>query len=142
MERLMQADRASLLEAPEVGEKIADSILDYFADSEKQLLIDRLRKAGLQMAVHPDDVPRKVSERLKGLVLVITGTFSQHSREEYKQMIEENGGKNGSGVTGKTDYLIAGSDCGPSKLEKAEKLGVKIISEEAFLNLIYDQQAD
>jgi DNA ligase (NAD+) len=142
MESLIQADKAALLEAPEVGEKIADSIQAFFADPMRKKLVDRLQEAGLCMAIDPGEAPKRVSDRLAGKVLVITGTFEQHSRDEYKQIIEEHGGKNGSGVTGKTDYLIAGKDCGPSKLDKAAKLGVKVISEVQFLDLVGLATAD
>ena len=88
------------------------------------------------MTVSKENQLKKVSEKLSGLTLVISGTFEKHSRDEYKRMIEENGGKNGSGITKKTSYLFAGADAGPSKLEKAAELGVKLINEEEFLALI------
>lgn len=99
-------------------------------------MIGRLRKSGLRFELDQDSIPRLISEKLKGLTLVITGSFVKHSRDEYKKMIEVHGGKCGSGVTGKTNFLIAGEDCGPAKLEKARSLGVKVISEDEFLSLV------
>lgn len=136
IDALMSASAEQLMEAPEVGQKIAGSILEFFGDEIQRKLIVRLKEYGLQFELKESDRPVMLSEKLKGLTIVITGTFQKHSREDYKKMIEENGGKNGSGVTGKTNYLLAGDDCGPSKIEKAQKLGVKVIGEEAFLQLL------
>lgn len=136
IDRIMSATLESLQEAPEVGEKIAASVHDFFADPKHVELIERLRGSGLRFELDQDSIPKLISENLKGLTLVITGTFVKHSRDEYKKMIESHGGKCGSGVTGKTSYLLAGEDCGPSKLEKARSLGVKVISEDEFLALV------
>ena len=125
-----------LTEAPEVGQKIAQSVLDFFSKEKNHEVIRRLKAAGVQMEISEDNQLKKLSDRLAGLTIVITGTFVQHSRDEYKKMIEENGGKNGSGITKKTSFLFAGADAGPSKLDKAAELGVKLINEEEFLSMI------
>ncbi len=136
MDAIAHATSFQLMEAPEVGEKIAASILEYFADEKNRTIVNRLKNAGLSFEISESEQTLKVSEILKGLTVVITGTFEKHSREDYKRIIEENAGKVGSGVTKKTSILLAGSDCGPSKLEKATELGVKILNEEAFMELI------
>ncbi|MFN0188169.1 MAG: BRCT domain-containing protein, partial [Bacteroidia bacterium] len=114
----------------------ARSILDFFKDPINQKMIESLRNQGLQFKLSAEDMPVKVSDKLKGISIVISGTFEKHSRDEYKQIIEENGGKNASGVTRKTNFLFAGADAGPSKLDKAKEYGVKIIDEEEFLAMI------
>lgn len=132
MERLEQATFEQLTEVDEIGDRIARSVLDYFADEANRTLVNRLKAYGLQMAVS-EEVLAGRSEKLKGLTIVISGTFSKHSRDEYKAMIEQHGGKNSSAVSGKTDYILAGENMGPAKLEKAAKLGVKIMNEDDFL---------
>jgi len=97
--------------------------------------VNRLKEAGLQMSIS-EEVMANRSDKLNGLTIVISGTFVLHSRDEYKVMIEKNGGKNSGSVSGKTDYILAGDNMGPAKLEKAAKLGVKIINETDFLKLI------
>lgn len=136
IDALIAADTNQLMEAPEVGQVIAASIIDFFADPVNRKMIDSLRSHGLQFQLSPEDMPVKVSEKLKGVSIVISGTFEKHSRDEYKQIIEENGGKNASGVTRKTNFLLAGADAGPSKLEKANEYGVKIIDENQFLEML------
>ncbi len=136
IEAIMAAGFEQLIEAPEVGQKIAQSVIDFFNKDKNRNVVSRLKSAGLQMTVSEENQLKKVSEKLSGLTIVISGTFEKHSRDEYKRMIEENGGKNGSGITKKTSYLLAGADAGPSKLEKAAGLGVKLINEEEFLALI------
>lgn len=135
MEQLEQASFESLIEVDEIGERIARSVMAYFADEENRLLVNRLKEYGLQMSVAQEVLANR-SEKLKGLSIVISGTFTRHSRDEYKAMIEQHGGKNSGSVSGKTDYILAGENMGPAKLEKAAKLGVKIISEDEFLNRI------
>jgi DNA ligase (NAD+) len=132
----MSATENELLEAPEVGQKIAASVLDFFGEEKNRTLIHRLKKAGLQFEISEENQLKKVSDRLNGLTIVISGTFLKHSRDDYKKMIEEHGGKNGSGISKKTHYLLLGDDAGPSKLEKAKELGVKMITEDEFLTLI------
>ncbi len=136
IEAIMAAGFEQLIEAPEVGQKIAQSVIDFFNKDKNRNVVSRLKSAGLQMTVSEENQLKKVSEKLSGLTIVISGTFEKHSRDEYKRMIEEHGGKNGSGITKKTSYLLAGADAGPSKLEKAAGLGVKLINEEEFLALI------
>ena len=135
MEQLEQASFEDLTAVDEIGERIARSIIAYFADERNRTLVNRLMEYGLQMSV-PEEKLANRSEKLKGLSIVISGTFAKHSRDEYKVMIEQHGGKNSGSVSGKTDYILAGDNMGPAKLEKAAKLGVKIINEDEFLNMI------
>ncbi|HJA87931.1 MAG TPA: NAD-dependent DNA ligase LigA [Candidatus Parabacteroides intestinavium] len=135
LEKLEKASWDELVAVDEIGERIAQSVVAYFADERNRELVERLKNCGLQMEV-PQEALTNRSDRLKGLTIVISGTFSRHSREEYKALIEKHGGKNSGSVSGKTDYILAGENMGPAKLEKAAKLGVKIIHEEDFLKLI------
>ena len=135
MEQLEQASFEDLTAVDEIGERIARSIIAYFADERNRTLVNRLKEYGLQMSVAEEKLAN-CSEKLKGLSIVISGTFAKHSRDEYKAMIEQHGGKNSGSVSGKTDYILAGDNMGPAKLEKAAKLGVKIINEDEFLNMI------
>ncbi|MBC5631848.1 NAD-dependent DNA ligase LigA [Parabacteroides hominis] len=135
MDQLGQASFEDLIAVDEIGERIARSIIAYFADERNRTLVNRLKEYGLQMSV-AEEVLANRSEKLKGLSIVISGTFAKHSRDEYKAMIEQHGGKNSGSVSGKTDYILAGDNMGPAKLEKAAKLGVKIINEDEFLNMI------
>ena len=135
MEQLEQASFEDLTAVDEIGERIARSIIAYFADERNRTLVNRLKEYGLQMSVAEEKLANR-SEKLKGLSIVISGTFAKHSRDEYKAMIEQHGGKNSGSGSGKTDYILAGDNMGPAKLEKAAKLGVKIINEDEFLNMI------
>jgi DNA ligase (NAD+) len=109
----------------------------YFADIRNLEIITRLQAAGVQMAVNESTDERlAVPQVLEGKTIVISGTFSEHSREEYKQMIEDYGGKNSGSVSKKTDFILAGENMGPSKLEKARELGVRVVSEAEFLEMI------
>ncbi|MBR2497928.1 MAG: NAD-dependent DNA ligase LigA, partial [Parabacteroides sp.] len=135
MERLSQASLEELVAVDEIGERIAQSVINYFADERNQTLVNRLKEFGLQMIVAEEKLANR-TEKLKGLTIVISGTFSKHSRDEYKAMIEQHGGKNSGSVSGKTHYILAGENMGPAKLEKASKLGVKIIHEDEFLKMI------
>lgn len=135
MEQLRQADVEQLIGVDEIGERIARSVVAYFADEKNRLLVERLAEYGLQMSVAEETIANR-SDKLNGLSIVISGTFSLHSRDEYKAMIEQNGGKNSGSVSGKTDYILAGDNMGPAKLEKAAKLGVKVINEEEFLKML------
>ena len=135
MEQLEQASFEDLTAVDEIGERIARSIIAYFADERNRTLVNRLKEYGLQMSVAEEKLANR-SEKLKGLSIVISGTLAKHSRDEYKAMIEQHGGKNSGSVSGKTDYILAGDNMGPAKLEKAAKLGVKIINEDEFLNMI------
>ena len=133
MDAVMAASREELTEAEEVGEKIADSIMDYFSDEHNRSIVERLRKAGLQFEA---EQRQTVSESLAGLTFVISGSFADHSRDELKALIEAHGGKNLAAISGNTSYLLAGDKIGPAKLQKATKLGVKIISEQEFVEMI------
>lgn len=135
IEQLEEASLETLTEVDEIGGRIAQSVIDYFADERNRTLVNRLKEYGLQMSVAEEQLVNR-SEKLKGLTIVISGTFSKHSRDEYKAMIEQHGGKNSGSVSGKTDYILAGENMGPAKLEKAAKLGVKIMNEDEFLNMI------
>lgn len=135
IDRLMEASFEQLVDVDEIGDRIAQSVVAYFSDEENRQIVERLRAQGLQMEVS-EEVLANRSERLKGLTFVISGTFTQHSRDEYKAMIEQHGGKNTGSVSGKTSYILAGENMGPAKLEKAAKLGVRIIREDEFLKMI------
>ncbi len=139
LDRVMEATREELVEAEEVGEKIADAILEYFADERNRELIGRLRRAGIRTEAEEMCLS---SERLKGLQIVISGSFERHSRDELKALIEAHGGKNLAAVSGNADYLLAGAKMGPAKLKKAEQLGVKIISEAEFEAMIEGENPD
>ncbi|MDD3357760.1 MAG: NAD-dependent DNA ligase LigA [Parabacteroides sp.] len=135
METLESAPLDLLVTVDEIGGRIAQSVTEFFANEESRKLVNRLKEAGLQMSIS-EEVMANRSDKLNGLTIVISGTFVLHSRDEYKVMIEKNGGKNSGSVSGKTDYILAGDNMGPAKLEKAAKLGVKIINETDFLKLI------
>jgi DNA ligase (NAD+) len=135
MDKLEEASLEQLLEAPEVGEKIAESVREFFADADNRKEIRKLRAAGLNFVSDAKE-PEKVSDNLGGKSFVISGTFEKYERDELKDIIIANGGKVLSGVSAKLDYLLGGEGIGPSKLEKAEKLGVKIISEKDFEKML------
>ena len=133
LDAIQTATREELTEAEEVGEKIADAIIEYFADERNQQIIERLREAGLQLTAKERT---KASNALEGLTFVISGSFANHSRDELKALIDANGGKNLAAVSANTSYLLAGNKIGPAKLQKANKLGIKIISEDEFIAMI------
>ena len=134
IDALQWASKDELMGIEDVGEQIADNIVAYFADIRNLEIITRLQAAGLQMAdVSNQQSADSVPQVLAGKTIVISGTFTHHSRDEYKQMIEDYGGKNSGSVSKKTDFILAGENMGPSKLEKAQSLGVKLMSEEEFL---------
>ena len=135
IDNLKQATLESLTDVDEIGGRIAQSVVDYFANEKNVTIVNRLKEYGLQMSIDETTLANR-SEKLKDLTIVISGTFSKYSRDEYKAMIEQNGGKNSGSVSSKTDYILAGENMGPAKLEKAAKLGVKIINEEEFLNML------
>jgi DNA ligase (NAD+) len=124
-----------LIAVDEIGEKIAQSILRFFANDQCHTLIARLKEAGLQMEIVVDESIEH-TDKLAGKSIVISGVFAQHSRNEYKAMIEQHGGTNVSSISSKTSFILAGRDMGPAKLEKAQKLGVLIVSEEEFLGML------
>ncbi len=133
IDALMAADYEELIQADEVGSKIAESIHDYFADSANKEIIERLRRAGVQFEIIEQE---QLSNSIAGLKFVISGKFERHSRDELKELIEKHGGKNISAVSANVDFVLAGSDMGPAKAAKAEKLGVRIISESEFEKMI------
>ena len=133
IDAVMAADKAALMESDEVGDKIADSIIAYFADPINISIIERLRAAGLQFEA---EVAELQSNILEGKNVVVSGKFTLHSRDELKAIIELHGGKNQSGVSSTTHFIVAGENMGPAKLQKAEKLGVTILSEQQFIELI------
>lgn len=133
LDAVIAATREELVEADEVGEKIADAIIEYFADAENLRIIKRLREAGLQFE---EQLREQTSDALAGKSFVISGKFINHSRDELKELIELHGGRNLAAVSGNVDYLIAGENMGPAKLKKAEKLGITIISEEEFATML------
>ncbi len=124
-----------LVEVEDVGDRIALSIIEFFSDERNRMLIDKLKAAGVQMAVSSADTSL-LSDRLKGMSIVISGTFSRVSRDELKELIARHGGKNVSSISASTSFLIAGENMGPAKLEKATKLGIKIIDEDEFFRII------
>ena len=137
IDNLMSMTVEQLTEIDDIGERIATSITDYFANEINRSIIERLRMAGLQMAVERNE--SETSTKLAGKTIVISGTFTFNSRDRYKELIELNGGKNTGSISKKTDYLLAGDNMGPSKLEKATSLGISIINENQFLEMISEQ---
>jgi DNA ligase (NAD+) len=131
---LRSASYEELVEAEEVGEKIAESILRYFADPNNVRLLEKLENAGLQF--HSEKAAASAGNKLVGLTFVISGTFSRHTREELKEMIEANGGRNAASVSSRTSYLLGGEGTGPAKMKKAEELGIPVVSEEEFLEML------
>ena len=135
IDRLMAMTAEELTQIEDVGARIAESILEYFSVEENRQIVERLRVAGLQFAI-AEDVTEGRSDKLQGKSIVISGTFTHHSRDEYKALIEKHGGKNVGSISKKTDYVLAGENMGPAKLEKANSLGIKIINEDEFLEMI------
>lgn len=135
IEQLMHATIAELTAVDEIGERIAQSVIDYFQKEENLEIIRKLRAVGLQFE-QSENLSTPQSDKLNGATIVISGTFEQHSRDEYKVLIEANGGKNSGSISSKTDYILAGANMGPAKLEKAEKLKITILSEYDFLKMI------
>lgn len=135
IDALMNASLSTLMQIDGVGEVIANSILSYFRNPTNREIVERLRACGLQMSIVSDEaVP--ASNVLEGKSIVISGVFQHHSRDEYKALIERHGGKNVGSISGKTSFILAGENMGPSKLEKAEKLGIAIVDEDTFLKMI------
>ncbi|MCC8146547.1 MAG: NAD-dependent DNA ligase LigA [Bacteroidales bacterium] len=135
IEDLINASYDDLVAINEIGGVIAKSLIQYFSDESNKELIARLKKYGLQFAL-ADEIIAEKTDILKGKTFVISGVFSEHSRDEYKELIDKNGGKNTGSISAKTDYVLAGENMGPAKLEKAQKLGITIISEYEFLSMI------
>lgn len=135
IDTLMSLPAEQLAAIPEIGPKIAQSIVDFFAEERNRAIVERLRAAGLQMALTEQETAGQ-TDKLAGKKVVISGVFAKHSREEYKAMIEQNGGKNVSSISSATSFILAGENMGPAKLEKARKLGIDIINEDQFLEMI------
>lgn len=135
IDRLMAMNAEELSSIPEIGPKIAESIVGYFAAEGNREIIERLREAGVQLCLSEAELANR-TDKLAGKKIVISGVFAKHSREEYKAMIEQNGGKNVSSISSATSYVFAGENMGPAKLEKARKLGIPIIGEEEFLAML------
>lgn len=135
IDALMSATLDDLIHVDEIGEKIAQSILLYFANEKNRALIERLREAGLKLKADETDYSG-YTDKLQGKSIVISGVFAYHSRDEYKEMIEKHGGKNVGSISKKTSFVLAGENMGPSKLEKAQKLGITILNEDEFLAMI------
>ena len=137
MDALMAAGLEELQEVDGIGEVMAKSIIGYFHNEQSREIVERLRSYGLQFALSAEQTAQQ-SDRLNGQSIVISGVFQHHSRDEYKLLIEQNGGKNVGSISGKTSFILAGDNMGPSKLEKAQKLGIRIVSEDEFLSLLQE----
>ena len=135
IDAVMSMSREELIAIDDVGPRIADSIIEHFAYQPNRVLVERLREAGVQMSMPEEDTSDHTTI-LDGKSIVISGVFALHSRDEYKALIEKNGGKNVGSISKKTDYVLAGDNMGPSKLEKAQKLGIPIINKSQFLEMI------
>ena len=135
IDQLAAATLEELMSVDEIGQRIAESVRDYFDDENHLAFVERLRAAGLQMALS-EEVLSLRTDTLSGLTIVISGKFSLHSRDEYKKMIAQHGGKNTGSISKNTNYVLAGENMGPKKLEQAEKLGVKILNEQEFLEML------
>lgn len=135
IDALAAANLDALIHVDEIGLKIAQSIISYFADEKNRELVERLRSAGLKLEADEEDLSGH-TDILQGKSIVISGVFSRHSRDEYKELIEKHGGKNVGGISKKTSFILAGDNMGPSKLEKARSLGIAIIDENEFLSMI------
>lgn len=135
MDALMQASLQELQEVDGIGEVMAASIVAYFHNADNLRIVERLRACGLQFALSQEQTAA-ASDKLSGKSIVISGVFQHHSRDEYKLIIEQNGGKNVGSISGKTSFVLAGDNMGPAKLEKAQKLGVQIVTEDEFLGML------
>jgi DNA ligase (NAD+) len=135
IENIEKASLEELTAIDEIGGRIAESVQLYFSNPENRKLVERLKEKGLQMQLNDESLANR-SDKLNGLLIIISGTFEKNSRDDLKKMIEQNGGKNVSSISKNTSYMLAGNNIGPSKLEKAEKLNIPIISEDDFLKMI------
>lgn len=134
IDALQQASFMDLVMVDEIGERIAQSVIDFFANHKNQQIIERLKSYGVRFEL--DEAPEKLSDKLAGQTFVVSGVFTKFSRDELKKAIEDNGGKVGSSISAKTNFVVAGDNMGPAKLEKATKLGVPIISEDDFIGML------
>ncbi|MDB0682650.1 NAD-dependent DNA ligase LigA [Barnesiella intestinihominis] len=135
IDRIIEATTEDLIRIGDIGVRIAQSVVAYFSDEDNLRFVERLRQYGVQMQITEERLSER-TDKLSGATIVISGTFTHHSRDEYKVLIEQHGGMNTGSVSGKTTYILAGENMGPAKLEKARKLGVRILSEEEFLEMI------
>ena len=135
MDKVAEASMESLTQVSGIGEVIAGSVIRFFANPVNRAFVERLRSYGLQMEIG-EQQKKAQSDKLEGQSIVISGVFQHHSRDEYKALIEQNGGKNVGSISSKTSFILAGENMGPSKLEKAQKLGIRILNEEEFLAMI------
>ena len=138
IEALASANLDDLIHVDEIGEKIAGSIIQYFANEKNRILVERLRQSGLKLETDEEDLSG-YSDKLKGMSIVISGVFARHSRDEYKALIEKHGGKNVGSISKKTSFILAGDNMGPSKLEKAQQLNIPIKDENEFLAMIEEE---
>lgn len=138
IEVLASANLDDLIHVDEIGEKIAGSIIQYFANEKNRILVERLRQSGLKLEADEEDLSG-YSDKLKGMSIVISGVFARHSRDEYKALIEKHGGKNVGSISKKTSFILAGGNMGPSKLEKAQQLNIPIKDENEFLAMIEEE---
>jgi len=135
IDALAKASLDDLMQVDEIGTRIAQSILLYFSNEKNREQIERLREAGVQLEMEELDMS-EYTDKLVGKSIVISGVFAHHSRDEYKEIIEKNGGKNVGSISKKTSFILAGDNMGPAKLEKANKLGIQIMTEDEFLKLL------
>jgi DNA ligase (NAD+) len=138
IDALMVATVEQVTEINEIGDRIAQSLIDWFATPQNRERIDRLRAFGLQFELSEEQLAG-TSDKLAGLSIIISGTFQKHSREELKELIEKHGGKNVGSISKNTSYLLAGDNMGPSKLEKVQKLGIPVLSEDEFLKMVGEE---
>lgn len=138
IEALASANLDDLIHVDEIGEKIAGSIIQYFANEKNRILVERLRQSGLKLEADEEDLSG-YSDKLKGMSIVISGVFARHSRDKYKALIEKHGGKNVGSISKKTSFILAGDNMGPSKLEKAQQLNIPIKDENEFLAMIEEE---
>ena len=138
IEALASANLDDLIHVDEIGEKIAGSIIQYFANEKNRILVERLRQSGLKLEADEEDLSG-YSDKLKGMSIVISGVFARHSRDEYKALIEKHGGKNVGSISKKTSFILAGDNMGPSKLEKAQQFNIPIKDENEFLAMIEEE---
>ena len=139
MDKVAEASKESLMQINGIGEVIASSVVQYFANPANRTFVERLRNYGLKMELG-DSQRQAQSDKLEGQSVVISGVFQHHSRDEYKALIEQHGGKNVGSISAKTSFVLAGDNMGPAKLEKAQKLGIRIMSEDEFLEIIKSEE--
>jgi DNA ligase (NAD+) len=135
IDALQQATLMDLILVDEIGERIAQSVIDFFENDENREIIKRLKSYGIQFEII-EKVNPNATEKFLGKTFVVSGVFSTFSRDELKKAIEDNGGKVGSSISAKTDFVVAGDNMGPAKLEKANKLNISIISEDQFISML------